>query len=94
MERVGLHKAPMTLPVFYNGRKIALAVLDQTVYSFNLPHSLSYLVQMGGAVPTLVDNENGAAQSSDGSTQAIVLVDRPQEPRRPFEGKIRVRQAL
>jgi hypothetical protein len=75
---------PRTLPVIHKDRKVALAAFDETKYTFNLPHSLSYLVQMGAAVPTLMYAGQGDP-SSDTDTAAgellsIVLVYRPRVP--------------
>lgn len=67
---------PATLPVYHNDRKVALAAFDETNYSFNLPHSLSYLVQMGFAVPTLIYDRPGETSSDLAS---ITLVYRPQK---------------
>jgi hypothetical protein len=84
---------PVTLPVLYNDRKIALAVFEQEGYSFRLPQSLSYLVQLGCAVPTLFyPGPNGLASetSYDGTEpESIVLIQRPQLPQPG--GRIKVR---
>ncbi len=85
--------APDSIPVYHNDRKIALAVFDQIGYTFNLPHSLSYLVQMGCAVPTLFySGPNGPSSGSFcGKSQpdSIVLVRKPQVPQPSLRIKVR-----
>ena len=88
-----LEEPPFTIPVYHNDRKIALAVLDQTGYSFNLPHSLSYLVQIDCAVPTLFysgpDGPSPDNYYEKGQPESIVLVRRPQVPQPSLRIKVR-----